>query len=209
MDRSEETIIRSSRQREYFCSILNKFGLSGRVFIQNYSIPNVREILLKAAALLSGGDKTSRQTDGQKWRSYYTLFETTRIFLLILNKFRLSGRVFIQNYSVPNVREILLKAAALLFGGDKTGRQTDGQKWRSYFTLFETMRMRVQIKGKEVAHVRLVLSVCNSLVSVCERQYWADVTFSLLWAYLASVACFAGGNKKFLGETAVKYYSTP
>ena len=68
--------------------------------------------------------------------------------------------------------------------------------------------MRMQIKEKEVAHVRLVLNVYNSLVSVCERQYWADVKFSFLWAYLDSVACFAGGNKEFLGETTVKYYFT-
>jgi len=68
--------------------------------------------------------------------------------------------------------------------------------------------MRMQIKKKEVAHVRLVLTVYNSLVFVCESQYWADVNFSLLWAYLAPVACFAGGNKEFLGETTVKYYLT-
>jgi ABC-type uncharacterized transport system auxiliary subunit len=69
--------------------------------------------------------------------------------------------------------------------------------------------MRMQIKEKEVAHVRLVLTVYNSIISVYERQHWADVTFSLLWAYLVSVACFAGGNKEFLGETTVKYYFTP
>jgi hypothetical protein len=50
----------------------------------------------------------------------------------------------------------------------------------------------MQIKEKEVVHVRLVLTLHNSLVSVCEVWYCTDVKFSLLWAYLASVACFAG-----------------
>jgi hypothetical protein len=115
-------------------------------------------------------------------------------FLYKSTQYKISGKSF--------------QSQPCLYLGETKRQANVERKWRGYYTLFETMQMGMQIKEKEVTHVRLILTLHNSLVSVCEKWYWADVKISLLWAYLASVACFAGGNEEFLSETTVKYYFT-